>query len=90
MTPHEVAVFVAERNKEYLCRYILNLSQRSGYSVIVGIALKCVLLCAAFGFAAALLEATPFIGIFFSVSNRIGACMWAFGKSFLLFLFHRF
>jgi len=31
-----------------------------------------------FGFSAALLEATPFVGIFFTVSNRIGACMWAF------------
>jgi len=50
MTPHEVAVFVTERKKEYL----------------------------SFGFTAALLEAIPFIGIFFSVSNRIGACMWAF------------
>ncbi|KAF8323956.1 hypothetical protein DL93DRAFT_2070105 [Clavulina sp. PMI_390] len=50
MSPHEVAVYVTERKKEYL----------------------------AFGFAAALLEAVPFIGIFFTVSNRIGACMWAF------------
>jgi hypothetical protein len=34
-----------------------------------------------FGFAAALLESIPFIpfiSLFFSVSNRIGACMWAF------------
>lgn len=30
-----------------------------------------------FGFAAALLERLPFIGIIFSISNRIGAAMWA-------------
>lgn len=30
-----------------------------------------------FGFAAALLETIPFIGLLFSVSNRIGAAMWA-------------
>jgi len=32
----------------------------------------------AFGFAAALLESTPLVGLFFTISNRIGACMWAF------------
>lgn len=31
----------------------------------------------AFGFAAALLERLPIIGIVFSISNRIGAAMWA-------------
>ncbi|EIW87449.1 hypothetical protein CONPUDRAFT_116711 [Coniophora puteana RWD-64-598 SS2] len=31
----------------------------------------------AFGFAAALLEGLPIVGLFFSVSNRIGAAMWA-------------
>ncbi|KAI0321205.1 hypothetical protein OF83DRAFT_1100720 [Amylostereum chailletii] len=31
----------------------------------------------AFGFAASLLESIPFLGIIFSVSNRIGAAMWA-------------
>ncbi|KAF9778885.1 hypothetical protein BJ322DRAFT_459428 [Thelephora terrestris] len=31
----------------------------------------------AFGFCAAVLEDLPIIGIFFSVSNRIGAAMWA-------------
>ncbi|KAF8336535.1 uncharacterized protein EI90DRAFT_3144716 [Cantharellus anzutake] len=50
MSPHEVAVFMAERKSDY-------------YS---------------FGFAAALLESIPLVGIFFSISNRIGACMWAF------------
>lgn len=34
----------------------------------------------AFGFAAALLEGIPVLGLFFSVSNRIGGAMWAFGQ----------
>ena len=33
----------------------------------------------AFGFVAALLESLPFIGLIFSVSNRVGAAMWAHG-----------
>ncbi|KAJ8081135.1 hypothetical protein PM082_017978 [Marasmius tenuissimus] len=33
----------------------------------------------AFGFTAALLEGIPIIGLFFTVSNRIGAAMWAHG-----------
>jgi hypothetical protein len=32
-----------------------------------------------FGFAAALLETLPFFGLFFSISNQIGAAMWAHG-----------
>ncbi|TFK19669.1 hypothetical protein FA15DRAFT_626455 [Coprinopsis marcescibilis] len=32
----------------------------------------------AFGFAAALLEGLPIIGLVFTISNRIGAAMWAF------------
>ena len=34
---------------------------------------------AVFGFAAALLETLPFIGLLFSISNQIGAAMWAHG-----------
>jgi len=30
-----------------------------------------------FGFVAALLESLPFVGLIFSVSNRVGAAMWA-------------
>jgi len=30
-----------------------------------------------FGFTAALLEGLPFVGLFFTVSNRVGAAMWA-------------
>ncbi|WWC66210.1 uncharacterized protein I206_100111 [Kwoniella pini CBS 10737] len=32
----------------------------------------------AFGFAASLVESIPIVGLFFSISNRIGAAMWAF------------
>ena len=32
-----------------------------------------------FGFTAALLEGIPVIGLAFTVSNRIGAAMWAHG-----------
>jgi hypothetical protein len=32
----------------------------------------------AFGFTASLLESIPIIGLGFSVSNRVGAAMWAF------------
>ncbi|PPQ76580.1 hypothetical protein CVT26_012820 [Gymnopilus dilepis] len=31
----------------------------------------------AFGFVAALLESIPIVGLFFTVSNRVGAAMWA-------------
>ena len=34
----------------------------------------------AFGFAAALLEGLPIIGLVFTISNRVGAAMWAHGK----------
>jgi len=50
MTPHQIAVFMAEHRLDYH----------------------------AFGFAAALLESIPLTGLFFTISNRIGACMWAF------------
>ena len=33
----------------------------------------------AFGFTAALLESLPIIGLVFTISNRIGAAMWAHG-----------
>jgi hypothetical protein len=41
------------------------------------------LVCVAFGLAAALVEGLPIIGLVFSVSNRIGAAMWAHGESSL-------
>jgi hypothetical protein len=33
-----------------------------------------------FGFAAALLEGLPVVGLAFTLSNKIGAAMWAHGK----------
>jgi hypothetical protein len=36
---------------------------------------------AVFGFTAALLEALPFIGLIFSISNQVGAAMWAYGMA---------
>ena len=36
-------------------------------------------LVTAFGFTAALLESIPIFGIAFTVSNRVGAAMWAHG-----------
>ena len=38
----------------------------------------------AFGFTAALVEALPLVGLLFSVSNRIGAAMWAHGGNIRL------
>jgi hypothetical protein len=38
-----------------------------------------------FGFVASLLERIPFVGLFFSISNRIGAAMWAHDVSFSFF-----
>jgi len=35
----------------------------------------------AFGFAAALVESLPIVGLIFTISNRIGAAMWAHGLS---------
>lgn len=34
------------------------------------------LMMLAFGFAASFLESMPIIGLFFSISNRVGAAMW--------------
>jgi len=43
-----------------------------------------------FGFAAALLEGLPIIGLIFTISNRIGAAMWAHGKMRCLILVSHF
>lgn len=49
-------------------------------NIIPYVALTCRLQCAAFGFAAALVESIPIVGLLFTISNRIGAAMWAHGK----------
>ena len=40
-----------------------------------------LLMSPVFGFAAALLEGLPVIGLVFTISNRVGAAMWAHGGS---------
>ena len=40
----------------------------------------------AFGFTAALLEGLPLVGLIFTISNRIGAAMWAHGWCYRLSL----
>ena len=37
----------------------------------------------AFGFTASLLEGFPIVGLVLSISNRVGAAMWAHGVCFL-------
>jgi len=45
---------------------------------------------AVFGFAAALLEALPFIGLIFSISNQVGAAMWAHGMAMYMVYLDKF
>ena len=77
MTSHQVAVFMEERKWDY----------RSTFSFNVDFVMQCISVLTAalvFGFAAALLEGLPVIGLLFTLSNRIGAAMWAHGRSFIL------
>lgn len=72
MTTDQVSIFIEERKWDYRGTFTTPL-------------LPCVLdnlltlLLSAFGFAAALAERLPLIGMIFSISNRIGAAMWAHG-----------
>jgi hypothetical protein len=67
MTAHQEAVFVEERKWDYRSMNDISL-------------LACLLtLRSVFGFVAALLEGLPIVGLVFTVSNRIGAAMWAHG-----------
>jgi hypothetical protein len=43
----------------------------------------------AFGFTAALLEGLPIMGLVFTISNRVGAAMWAHGRCLSLILVRR-
>ena len=70
MFPHEIAVFMKERKLEYY-----------GTNLVFPKINDMTRAVPAFGFAATLLESTPLLGLFFTISNRIGACMWAFGTS---------
>jgi hypothetical protein len=69
MTPHEVAVFMEERKWDYRRTCIRSLP-RARIAHIASLPV--------FGFVAALLESIPILGLVFSISNRIGAAMWAF------------
>ena len=42
---------------------------------------SCLLGFSVFGFAAALLESIPIVGLIFTISNRVDAAMWAHGTS---------
>jgi hypothetical protein len=73
MTPHEVAVFIEERKWDYRCKLLL--------LFIPSILSVTDVFILVFGFAAALLEDIPIIGLMFTISNRVGAAMWAHGTS---------
>ena len=77
MTPHQVAVFIEERKWDYRCKLLIHFIP-SIFSPM------CVFFFSVFGFAAALLEDIPIVGLIFTISNRVGAAMWAHGTS----LFH--
>jgi hypothetical protein len=69
MTPRQVAVFIEERKWDY--RSMNDISYLISFTHLVTV----------FGFVAALLEGLPIIGLIFTVSNGIGAAMWAHGMS---------
>ena len=70
MTPHQVAIFIEERKWDYRCNSSFYLYQRFS-----------LMYFSVFGFAAALLESIPVVGLIFTISNRVGAAMWAHGTS---------
>lgn len=72
MTPHQVAIFMEERKWDYRCNLSLLTSSLSMFLTDV---------FPVFGFAAALLENIPIFGLIFTISNRVGAAMWAHGTS---------
>ena len=80
MTPLQIAIFTEERKWDYRCAgyFLLRLTMQSSLPLIV------------FGFAAALLEGLPIVGLVFTISNRIGAAMWAHGKTECLILVSNF
>ena len=69
MTKEQIAVFIEERKWEY----------RGAYSCELHLINPRYTRITVFGFTAALVERIPIIGLIFSVSNRIGAAMWAHG-----------
>ena len=69
MTPEQVSVFMEERKWDY---------RGTGVNISCN-AHRLTQHATAFGFVAALLERIPLLGLVFSVSNRVGAAMWAVG-----------
>ena len=70
MTKMQIAVFITEHYWDYWCGCLLELCH------------TCLLIFLSwpvFGFIAALLETLPFVGMVFSISNQVGAAMWAHG-----------
>lgn len=76
MTKHQVSVFMEERKWDYRCKPVL-------CSLLYYLSLTHSDI--AFGFVASLLEGLPIIGLVFTISNRIGAAMWAHGQFFLCY-----
>ena len=70
--PTQIELFLVERQTEY--------RSQSDYGYPLTLALPDTR-ALVFGFVAAVLERLPLIGIVFSLSNRIGAAMWAHGQS---------
>ena len=71
MSEEQVATFIQERKWDYRGKHISHTHSENNYQ------LKSI---TAFGFTAAVLEGIPLIGFIFTISNQIGAAMWAHGK----------
>jgi hypothetical protein len=73
MSAAQVDTFIQERKWDY----------RGAFSFIytcIRFLYVALIFLPAFGFAAALLEGLPLVGFVFTVSNQIGAAMWAHGE----------
>src|ERR1700722_12228172 len=73
MTAHQRNVFVEERKWDYRGNCLPPLYHPALHSLFLITSL-------AFGFAAAVLETLPVVGLIFTLSNRVGAAMWAHGS----------
>ncbi len=78
MTDDQIAVFMEERKWHYRGEIAAHHFGSTSFTLTP-------LSLLAFGFAAALLESLPIVGLVFTVSNRVGAAMWAHGKPVLRF-----
>ena len=71
MTEQQIAVFMEERKWDYRSKDFKSMQFKRKNSSLTRNKV--------FGFTAALLEGLPVIGLLFTVSNRVGAAMWAHG-----------